>query len=215
MTMTTITGLDHRQEFAAAWADPGHTRYELPPVDINALLAARYITGSPLAFTLDMLWDVEVRKAWRPDRYIPGVVRAGSARAWGGRPETDGAESFVRSSQQRLWLQPDERGLVLEQAYVDHHTRTITFVGAARLPGPDETPLQADPRQALFHVEHSARGPAGRPVIRWRIAHLTAEPHPALRQVFARFAASPWLPEYIEIYIREDLGIPLRRRPVG
>ncbi len=39
--MTTITGLDHRQEFATAWADPGHTRYELPPTDINAVLADR------------------------------------------------------------------------------------------------------------------------------------------------------------------------------
>ena len=89
------------------------------------------------------------------------MVRAGSARAWG-RQETDDAQSFVRSSQQRLWLQPDERGLVLEQAYVDHHARAITLIGAAWLPGPDGTQLQADPRQALFHVEHSARGPAGR-----------------------------------------------------
>lgn len=210
--MTTITGLDHRQEFAAAWADPGHTRFELPPTDINALLADGYTTGSPLAFTLDMLWDVEVRKAWRPDRYIPGVVRAGSARAWGRRQEAAGAESFVRCSQQRLWLRPGERGLVLEQAHVDHRARTITFVGAARLPGPDGTTLQADPRQALFHVEHSAAGPADRPVSRWRIVHLTAEPDPALRRVFSRFAG-PWLPEYVEIYIRDDLGIPLRRRP--
>src|SRR5215813_179082 len=78
--MSAVTGLDHRREFAAAWADTRHTRFELPPADINKLLADRYATGSPLSFTRDMLWDVEVRKAWQPDRYIPGVVRAGSAR---------------------------------------------------------------------------------------------------------------------------------------
>src|SRR5215831_20553265 len=91
-TMSTSTGIDHRREFAAAWADPRNTRFELPPADINELLAGRYATGSPLAFTRDMLWDVEVRKAWQPDHYIPSVVRAGSARAWGRRSEADGAE---------------------------------------------------------------------------------------------------------------------------
>lgn len=211
--MTTITGLDHRQEFAAARADPGNTRFELPPADINQLLASRYVAGAPLAFTRDMLWDVEVRKARRPDRYIPGVVRAGSARAWGGRRHADGAESFARSSRQRLWLQPGQYGLVLEQVHLDHRARTVTFTGAAQLPGPDGELLDADRRQVLFHVEHSAGGEPARPVSRWRIVHLTRRPDPALGQVFTRLAASPWLPEYVEIYIRDDLHIPLTRRP--
>jgi len=103
-TVSTVTGLDHWREFAAAWADPRHTRFELPPADINQLLAGRYAIGSPLAFTCDMLWDVEVRKAWRPDRYIPGVVRVGSAHVWGRRQKAGGTESFARSSRQPLWL---------------------------------------------------------------------------------------------------------------
>src|SRR5215471_9872933 len=37
-TMNAITGLDHRREFAAAWADPRNTRFELPAADINRLL---------------------------------------------------------------------------------------------------------------------------------------------------------------------------------
>src|SRR5215475_5024559 len=95
-TMSAASGLDHRREFAAAWADPRNTRFELPPADVNQLLAGRYTTGSPLAFTRGMLWDVEVRKAWRPGRYLPGVVRAGSDRAWGRRREAGGTESFAR-----------------------------------------------------------------------------------------------------------------------
>jgi len=213
--MNTVTGLDHRREFAAAWADPRNTRFELPPADINKLLAGRYATGSPLAFTRDMLWEVEVRKAWQPDRYIPGVVRAGSTRAWGRRHEADGTETFTRSSRQRLWLHPGEYGLVLEQTRLDHQAQKVTFIGTAELPGPDGAPLHADPRQALFHVEHSAADEPGRPVSRWRIVHLTRQPDQALSQVFTRVAASPWLPEYVEIYIRDDLHIPLERQPGG
>src|SRR5215471_10902376 len=212
-TVSTVTGLDHRRGFAAAWADPRHTRFELPSADINQLLAGRYAIGSPLAFTRDMLWDVEVRKAWRPDRYIPGVVRADSAHAWGRRQKAGGTESFARSSQQPLWLQPAEYGLVL--AHLDHQAQKVTFIGTAELLGPDGEPMHADPRQALFHVEHSVGGPPGQPVSRWRIVHLTRQPDPALAQVFARLAASPWLPEYVEIYIRDDLHIPLERRPGG
>jgi len=213
--MSTVTGLDHRREFAAAWADPRHTRFELPAADINKLLAGRYATGSPLAFTRDMLWEVEVRKAWRPDRYIPGVVRAGSAHAWGLRDRADGTETFIRSSEQRMWLQPGEYGLVLEQTHLDHTAQTATFIGTAALAGPDGEPLHADPRQALFHVEHRADGEPGQPVSRWRIVHLTRQPSPVLSQVFARLATSPWLPEYLEIYIRDDLRIPLERQPGG
>ncbi len=213
--MSTATRLDHQREFAGAWADPRYTRFELPPADINNVLADRYATSSPLAFTRDMLWDVEVRKARQPDRYIPSVVRAGSAHAWGRRQEAGAAESFTRSSWQRLWLQPGEYGLVLEQTHLDHRAQKATFIGAAQLAGPDEERLHADPRQALFYVEHSAGGHPGQPVSRWRVVHLTRQPDPALSQVFTRLAAGPWLPEYVEIYIREDLHIPLSRQQGG
>jgi len=43
--MKITTGLDYRREFAAAWADPGNTRFELPLADINKVLADRYTTG--------------------------------------------------------------------------------------------------------------------------------------------------------------------------
>ena len=69
-------------EFARAWDTPGHTRYQLPDTDVNAVLATRYATGEPLTLTRGMLWDMEVRKAAYPGSYIPYVVRAGSDRSW-------------------------------------------------------------------------------------------------------------------------------------
>ncbi len=81
--MNSVRQLNHEGEFQRAWADPRNTRFELPPIDVNRVLAEHYDTGEPLTFTRTMLWDIEVRKAWRPDRYIPSVVQDGSARAWG------------------------------------------------------------------------------------------------------------------------------------
>ncbi len=77
--MNSISQLNHEGEFERAWADPSNTRPELPPVDVNRVLAEHYRTSEPLTFTRTMLWDMEVRKAWRPDRFIPSVVREGSA----------------------------------------------------------------------------------------------------------------------------------------
>ncbi len=110
-----VSELNHEEEFERAWADPRITRVELPPVDINLVLAKYYRTNEPLSFTRTMLWDMEVKKAYRPDLYIPSVVLEGSARYWRPRVAANGAVSFVRSSQQRLWLEPQQRGLVLEQ----------------------------------------------------------------------------------------------------
>jgi hypothetical protein len=58
-------------DFARAWDTPGHTRYQLPDIDINQVLAARYTTGTPLTFTRSMLWDIEARKAAHPGSCLP------------------------------------------------------------------------------------------------------------------------------------------------
>ena len=63
-------------------SDPLNTRIELTPVDINLVLARNYRTNEPLTFTRAMLWDMEVKKAFRPDLYIPSVVSEGSSRNW-------------------------------------------------------------------------------------------------------------------------------------
>ncbi len=122
--------LDHEAEFQRTWADRNNTRLELPPVDVNQVLAEHYHTSEPLTFTRTMLWDMEERKAWRPDRYIPSVIREGSAQAWGPRSAVEGTESFVRSSQQRLWLEPEEYGLVLEQVHLNPTQQKVIFIGA-------------------------------------------------------------------------------------
>ena len=183
--------LNHEGEFQRAWANPSNTRPELPPVDVNRVLAEHYRTSEPLTFTRTMLWDMEVRKAWRPDRYIPSVVREGSAHTWGRRSAADGTESFVRSSQQRLWLEPEEYGLVLEQVCLNLTQQKVTFIGAAELPDRDRNLLRAGARQPLFHVEHR------------------------LVERFTLMANDVWLPEFIEIYIRSDLNIKLTRRDIS
>ena len=42
---TPATRLNHEQEFERAWTDPRNTRIELPPVDINLVLARYYRTS--------------------------------------------------------------------------------------------------------------------------------------------------------------------------
>lgn len=204
--------LDPEATFARAWADPSNTRIELPPVDVNRVLRQRYDPGAPLTFTRAMLWDVEVRKAWRPDRYIPSVVQGGSARSWGGAMDADGSDVCRRASQQRLWLQPDIHGLVLEQCRLDFAAQAVTFIGSEELQGPEGSPLRASGEQPIFHVEHSVGGEPERPLSQWRVVHLTEGPDSRLEECFARIAENPWLPEFVEVYIRHDLGIGLARR---
>ncbi len=206
---------NHEGEFQRAWTDRSNTRLELPPVNVNRVLAEHYRTSEPLTFTRTMLWDMETRKAWRPDRYIPSVVAEGSAHTWGARSAVDGTESFVRSSQQRLWLEPDEYGLVLEQVYLNPTQQKVTFIGAAELPDRDSNPLRDGGRQPLFHVEHSVGGDESRPLNRWRIVHLTDRPQHRLVERFTLMANDVWLPEFIEIYIRNDLNIKLTRRDIS
>ncbi len=215
MTINSISQLNHEGEFQQAWADPSNTRIELPPVDVNRVLAEHYRTGEPLTFTRTMLWDMEVRKAWRPDLYIPSVVQEGTAQAWGRRSAADGTESFVRSSQQGLWLEPAEYGLVLEPVCLNPTQQKVTFIGAAELPDRDGNILRAGVQQPRFHVEHSVGGEESRPLNTWRIVHLTDRPDSRIVEPFKLLANEVWLPEFIEIYIRSDLNIQLTRRDIS
>ena len=203
--------LNHAEEFERAWTDPRNTRIELPPVDINRVLARYYRTNEPLRFTRTMLWDMEVKKAFRPDLYIPSVVSEGSSHYWCRQAAADGTESFVRCSQQRLWLKPSGRGLVLEQVFLDPARQNATFIGAAEIFDGEGNLLRAGEGQPLFHVEHSVDGSEFRPLNRWRIVHLTDGPEQKLIERFTS-AKDVWLREFVEIYIRRDLRIELTRR---
>lgn len=210
--MVSISELNHEVEFQRAWVDPSNTCIELPPVDVNRVLAKHYSMSETLTFTRSMLWDMEVRKAWRPDLYIPSVVLAKSARTWGQHRGADGAESFNRSSQQRLWLEPEKYDLVLEKTYLNSAQQKVTFIAAADDSDHDGNLLHAGVRQPLFHVEHSVGGDELQPLNRWRIAHLTDAPDQKLIESFAAIASDVYLPEFIEIYIRKELNLRLSRR---
>ena len=49
--MNSISQFDYEGEFQRAWADSSNTQFELPPVDINRVLAEYYRTSEPLTFT--------------------------------------------------------------------------------------------------------------------------------------------------------------------
>lgn len=204
--------IDHVHAFERAWNDPRYTRFEIPAIDVNRVLAEHYDLDRPLAFTRAMLWDMEVRKARRPDLYIPYVVKAGSADAWADDQAPDGADIYVRKSQQRLWLEPETYELILEQTHVDHAAQRVTFIGAADYPDREGTLLHAGVGQPIFHVVHAVGGDEHQPLNRWLVVFETPSPEPHRLVPFERMAAAPWLPGYVEIYIRDHLGIGLRRR---
>lgn len=209
--MTPADEPDVVGELERAWAKPHYTRAVQPEIDVNRVLHERYQTSEPLTFTRTMLWDVEQCKAAAPGTYIPFVVRPGSDRSWG-RHTLDGeAERLERCSQQRLWLRPDNYGLVLERAHLDHHQQTVTFTGEAELTDAAGRHLQASTGQPRFHVEHAVGGSEQAPLNLWRIVHLTEQLDQQLIEQFARMWQSPWLPEFVEIYIRHDLHIGLTR----
>ncbi|MDE2755337.1 MAG: hypothetical protein OXU26_15495 [Acidobacteriota bacterium] len=209
-----VARLNHEEEFERAWTDPCNTRIELPPADINQVLARYYRTNKSLTFTRTMLWDMEVKKAFRPDLYIPSVVSEGSSRYWRRQTASGGTESFLRCSRQRLRLKPSERGLVLEQVLLNPARQSATFIGAAELLDSDGNLVRAGRGQPLFHVEHSVDGGEFRPLNRWRIVYLTDRPERKLIERFA-LAKEVRLREFVEIYIRRDLKIELTRRDLS
>ncbi len=155
-----------REEFDQACNNPDHTLTETAPVDVNALLQTYYSTSEPVRLTKTMLWDAEVKKAWDPMTYIPGVVREGSS--WGRKPLENGEECFLRESQQRAW-RTESYGQVLEEVYLSPKEQTVLFLGRAEFLRDDGSPLQAGDHQPLFHVEHAVDGTDSHPENLWRI----------------------------------------------
>ncbi|WP_407836968.1 hypothetical protein ACE1OC_11590 [Streptomyces sp. DSM 116496] len=200
-------------EFEQAWADERYTRAVLPDVDVNRILGERYVVAEPVALDRAGIWDMEVRKAGNPGAFIPYVIKEGSASAWvPGRAGAELGAEFVRQSQQRLWLEPDVYGLVLEETYLNHEKQVVTFLGRETFSDVQGVPLHADDRQPLFHVQHGVAGTDEQPLNTWRIVLLTDQPDDRLVEVFDRMAGDPWLPEFVERYVQDVLGIALTRR---
>jgi len=194
-------------EFSEAWQNPKHTAIELPAVDVNKVLASRYVLDPPVHVTRSMVWDMEVKKSWDPLAYIPYVVS--EARSWGRHPTEEGCEHFCRSSIQRAWI-TEQTGQVLEDVRINHKQQRVLFMGRASMTSQEGDTLRADGFQPLFHVEHAAGGTETAATNLWRIVILTGNRDD---RYVTRFAAGEnWLPGFLEIYIRRDLKANLRRR---
>ena len=172
--ISTATAVDFRtalDEFEDAWENPKHTRFTLPAVEVNSVLARKYTASTPVKITRDMVWDMELQKAWDPTTFIPYVVSEG--KSWGRRKLHDGSEHFLRSSEQLGWIVTG-RGTVLEEVFVDHAGQRILFLGRESMPS-DSGVLRASGFQPLFHVEHGVGGSIEEPLNLWRIVILTEE----------------------------------------
>jgi hypothetical protein len=205
----SFTFADAKREFEDAWQNPNHTRFELPALDVNAVLATRYVLEPARTMTLVELWDMEVKKAWDPASYIPYVVSAG--RSWGRHPLEEGCERFFRASDQVSWI-CDEIGQVLEDVSISHKERKIFFLGRAEFPTANGERLRASTHQPLFHVEHAARGPEIAPENLWRIVVLTKAEDIRFKRPFEQMVEAGLLPGFIEEYIRRDMHVTLSRR---
>ncbi|GAA3436334.1 hypothetical protein [Kutzneria kofuensis] len=203
--------MDHEKVLDEAWRTPGVTAIDLPPVDVNRVLADRYQLDRDVTFTREMLWDMEARKAAAPDIYIPTVVAAGSATKF---PSVrhEGLEDFTRVSDQRLWADPARFGTIIEHVRLDHDNQRAFFVGAADFVTPDGDTRTATTDQPIFHVEHSVAGAEDRPLNRWRIVLLTEHVDQRLLDVFTTMAQDPYLRVFIEVYLQKDLGVSFRRK---
>ena len=200
---------NHEEIFAAAWNRDGYTSIELEPLDVNQVLANEYDGNEGLGLTRTQLWDMEVKKAARPDLFIPGVIRAGSARSWGRRVLENGDEVFIRASEQRLWLQPESYGTVIEACYLNHSSQQVTFIGLPEVEDDEGRTIVASNKQPLFHVVHGVSGTEEAPLNTWRIVHLTGDENGALSKRFELMSQESGLPEYVERYIEDVLKIPL------
>ncbi|WP_285644331.1 hypothetical protein [Lentzea sp. NBRC 102530] len=205
-----ITTLDHEAVFEQAWARPGTTTADLPPVRVNEVLRERYRVTPPFEYTGTQLWDMEVRKAKAPDVFIPTVVLPGAERfpsVWHGQ-----VEEFTRVSEQRLWADDSRTGRVIEHVRLDHENRRALFVGDERFEAPDGRVFTAGTGQPIFHVEHSVGGTEADPLNLWKVVNLTDEVAPELAAAFDKMAKDPYLRVFVEVHLREVLGRELVRR---
>jgi len=204
----SVTFAHAEHEYREAWNDPSHTRFELPPANVNKLLKDCYRVMPDKPVTRSMIWDMETKKAWDPLSYIPYVVSEGHS--WGRTKLQDGSARFSRSSLQRGWIAPEE-GRVLEDVFVSPDQQTIFFLGRERMSDANGNELKASKFQPIFHVKHGVGGSEEEPLNLWSIVLLTPQPDVRYLAPFEQMVKEGLLPGFIEIYIRKDLGRQLAR----
>ncbi len=196
-------------EFERCWNDPNATRFELPAIGVNDILAKRYRMSPPTNLTRSMIWDMECKKALDPSTYVPYVISQAGLLAR--RKLSDGCDHFIRWSTQKAWLS-ERQGQVIESIFVDHSSQRIIFLGIAKAIAEDGRTISAVDYQPLVHVEHAAGGPEHNPHNLWRIVFLTERKDERYTHPFDQMALAGFLPGYLEIYIQKDLNIELARR---
>ena len=201
-----ITFAAAEREYIEAWANPSNTRFELPPVDVNAVLRDRYRLSPQKTLTRAMIWDMEKKKAWDPHTYIPYVVS--EARSWERATLSDGAYRFNRSSMQRGWITPAE-GRVLEDTFVSDKKQAIYFMGRQSMVDEAGKALTASAFQPRFHVWHAVGGSDDKPLNLWSIVLLTETSDARYHAPFEQMVRSGLLPGFIGIYIQRDLQLQL------
>lgn len=140
--------IDAEKEFEKCWLDSNYTAIQLDDVDVNQTLSY-YIPQNAVHFTKKMLWDMEKKKAWNPEKYISYVVKEGSAKSWNKQTSAEtGGEIFVRCSAQKKWLDPNAYEDIYEEVYVNENANLVTFLGVKTLPGKAG---ELHPTQPLFH----------------------------------------------------------------
>lgn len=203
--------LNHPEIIAAATADPSNTPITYPDDHVNQTIAKHYTVDEPFTYTHAQLWDMEVKKARNPAKYLRPIIRPGSLKVFDVQVDGD-IETFTRVSDQRRFQNPEEFGTVIEQVRIDHAQHRVFFVGVPEVTGPDGEKIVAGKNQPIFHVTHGAVGDDNEPADTWAVVFLTEERDEALRETLENMGKSPFLSVYNEIYIREDLGRTLTRK---
>lgn len=197
--------------FELAWQNPAYTQIQLADVDVNQRLLSYYETPVSVNFTQQLLWDMETKKAWDPKTYISYVVK--DAKSWGKKSLPNGNEVFSRSSLQKQWLNDTAYEEVFEIVYINHNEQKITFVGTTLLLDETGNQFKIHSQQPLFHVQHAVGGDENNPINLWRIVHLTEGKSQELLDRFKELDDPTRLPGFIEIYINNDMQIPLKHKP--
>ncbi|KAF2098896.1 hypothetical protein NA57DRAFT_56534 [Rhizodiscina lignyota] len=206
-----VTNLDHEKILEEAFSNSKNTAVEFPPADVNDIILRKYNVDKPFTYTRTQLWDMELRKASRPDIFLGPLVKPGSLEVF---PSTrrGNLEDFTRITQQRRWKDPSRFTTVIEHVRIDHDAHRIFFIGDKEFVAPDGRKFTAGPDQALFHVEHSTTGPEEKPLNLWRIVNLTGGRDEELLKVLDGMSKDPYLPPFNEVYIREVMGLKLERK---
>lgn len=206
--------MDHKEVFEAAFADPSNTAITIPPANVNKVIQHSYKIDQPFTYTRTQLWEMETNKAHHPDKYLRHLLRPGSLKVLN-LDRQGSIETFVRVTDQRLWKDPSRFTTVIEQVYLNHDTQRAFFIGIDQVMTIDGDVITRGKEQPNFHVEHSAAGTETEPLNIWRIVHLDKDADGEIQRVFRNMAGSPYLREFNEVYIREDLGKQLIRLDVA